>query len=151
MTLPAINLINLNLSRILERASEIGVRRAFGARRGTLLGQFLVENIVLTFVGGILGLFFSALVLEAASISAAATGQNAYPFLPVRSLCRISYDTRAIVGEITCPTLVVHSPDDDLVPYKLGKAVYAASGGEPKTFLDIKGTHNEGVMVSGKL
>lgn len=64
MLLPAINLVNLNLSRILERASEIGVRRAFGARRGTLVLQFLVENLVLTLIGGLLGLVVSALVLE---------------------------------------------------------------------------------------
>jgi len=64
MVLPAINLVNLNLSRIMERASEIGVRRAFGARRGTLVLQFLVENLVLTFIGGILGLAVSTLVLE---------------------------------------------------------------------------------------
>ena len=63
MVLPAINLVNLNLSRILERASEIGVRRAFGARRGTLVFQFLVENLVLTLIGGALGLAVSALVL----------------------------------------------------------------------------------------
>jgi putative ABC transport system permease protein len=64
MVLPAINLVNLNLSRIMERASEIGVRRAFGARRGTLVWQFLVENLVLTMIGGILGLVVSVLVLE---------------------------------------------------------------------------------------
>jgi len=93
----------------------------------------------------------AGLILESTFTSVPDMGAELYPFLPVRLLCRISYDTRGIVGEITCPTLVVHSPDDDLVPYTLGKAVYAASGGEPKTFLDIKGTHNEGVMVSGKL
>lgn len=64
MILPAINLVNLNLSRIMERASEIGVRRAFGARRGTLVVQFLLENLVLTLVGGTLGLVVSALILE---------------------------------------------------------------------------------------
>jgi len=64
MLLPAINLVNLNLSRIMERASEIGVRRAFGARRATLVLQFLVENLVLTLIGGLLGLVVSALVLQ---------------------------------------------------------------------------------------
>lgn len=64
MVLPAVNLVNLNLSRIMERASEIGVRRAFGARRGTLVWQFLVENAVLTLLGSLLGLVVSALVLE---------------------------------------------------------------------------------------
>jgi putative ABC transport system permease protein len=64
MVLPAVNLVNLNLSRIMERASEIGVRRAFGAQRGTLVWQFLVENLVLTMIGGFLGLVVSVLVLE---------------------------------------------------------------------------------------
>lgn len=52
MTLPALNLVTLNLSRILERASEVGVRKAFGAPRRMLIGQFVVENIVLTVLGG---------------------------------------------------------------------------------------------------
>ncbi|MBT8369782.1 MAG: ABC transporter permease [Deltaproteobacteria bacterium] len=52
--LPTINLININLSRILERASEIGVRRAFGASTRVLVAQFIVENILLTLIGGIL-------------------------------------------------------------------------------------------------
>lgn len=93
----------------------------------------------------------AGLILESTITSVPDAGAKMYPFLPVRWLCRISYDTRAIIGEIKCPTLVVHSPDDDMVPYELGEAVYHASGGEPKTFLDIKGTHNEGVIVSGKI
>ncbi len=51
MLLPAVNLVNLNTSRIMERASEIGVRKAFGASSRTLVGQFVVENLVLTLVG----------------------------------------------------------------------------------------------------
>jgi len=65
MLLPTLNLINLNLSRILERASEIGVRKAFGASSRTLIGQFVVENVVLTLVGGALGLALSGLALVA--------------------------------------------------------------------------------------
>lgn len=56
MLLPALNLININVSRIMERSSEIGVRKAFGATGGTLVGQFLVENLFLTLIGGLLGL-----------------------------------------------------------------------------------------------
>ncbi|MFB3855131.1 MAG: ABC transporter permease [Vicinamibacterales bacterium] len=44
MLLPAVNLGNLNVSRILERSPEIGVRKAFGASSLTLVGQFLVEK-----------------------------------------------------------------------------------------------------------
>jgi putative ABC transport system permease protein len=63
--LPTVNLVNLNMSRIMERASEIGVRKAFGASSRTLVGQFIVENVVLALLGGILGFVGSVLVLEA--------------------------------------------------------------------------------------
>jgi len=64
MLLPAINLVNINISRILERSSEIGVRKSFGASPWTLVGQFIVENLVLTIVGGFLGILFAAIILE---------------------------------------------------------------------------------------
>jgi len=60
MLLPALNLVNINVSRTLERSSEIGVRKAFGATAGRLVGQFLVENIFLTLLGGVLGLALAA-------------------------------------------------------------------------------------------
>ena len=59
MLLPALNLVNLNTGRILERSSEIGVRKAFGASSRTLVVQFVVENILLCLVGGALGLVFA--------------------------------------------------------------------------------------------
>ena len=69
MTLPAINLINVNLSRVLERAPEIGVRRAFGATRSRLVGQFVVENVALTLVGGAIACVLAWLVLAAITAS----------------------------------------------------------------------------------
>ncbi len=55
MALPALNLVNLNVSRMMERASEIGVRKTFGASSGSLVGQFVFENVFLTVIGGVLG------------------------------------------------------------------------------------------------
>jgi putative ABC transport system permease protein len=69
MLLPTINLVNINVSRILERASEIGVRKAFGASSWTLVGQFIVENVVLTLIGGAIGLALSLAVLRAVNAS----------------------------------------------------------------------------------
>ena len=63
MLLPTVNLVNISVSRILERASEIGVRKAFGASSHTLVGQFLVENLVLTLIGGLAGFVLAALVV----------------------------------------------------------------------------------------
>jgi putative ABC transport system permease protein len=63
--LPTINLVNINTSRILERASEIGIRKAFGASSGALVGQFIIENVILTMAGGLVGLALSLFVLRA--------------------------------------------------------------------------------------
>lgn len=64
LLLPTINLVNINISRIMERSSEIGVRKAFGASSRTLVLQFVVENIILTFLGGAIGLALSLLVIS---------------------------------------------------------------------------------------
>jgi putative ABC transport system permease protein len=64
MLLPAINLVNMNISRIFERVSEIGVRKAFGASTGHLVGQFIVENIVLALLGGAIGFVLSLWALH---------------------------------------------------------------------------------------
>lgn len=56
MMLPAVNLVNLNVSRIIERSSEIGVRKAFGASGRQLVVQFLLENMLLALLGGLIGI-----------------------------------------------------------------------------------------------
>ena len=53
---PVLHLVNINISRIEERAAEIGVRRAFGGSSRALVGQFISENVLLTLVGGLLSL-----------------------------------------------------------------------------------------------
>jgi putative ABC transport system permease protein len=64
MLLPTINLVNINISRIMERSSEIGVRKAFGASSSVIIGQFVVENVFLTLLGGLLGLVLSLGVMH---------------------------------------------------------------------------------------
>jgi putative ABC transport system permease protein len=64
MLLPALNLVNLNTGRILERRSEIGVRKAFGATSAQLVWQLLVENVLLCLAGGLIGLACTAGILH---------------------------------------------------------------------------------------
>lgn len=63
MALPAINMSNLNIGRILERAPEIGLRKATGASRTVLVGQFIFENVVLCAIGGLIAFALAPLVL----------------------------------------------------------------------------------------
>ncbi|HEV7766332.1 MAG TPA: ABC transporter permease [Thermoanaerobaculia bacterium] len=67
ITLPTVNLVSINLSRIMERASEIGVRKAFGASSRKLIGQFVMENVVLTAIGGAIAFVLATWILSVIS------------------------------------------------------------------------------------
>lgn len=59
LLLPAINLSSMTQSRLQKRISEIGVRRAFGAKRKSIILQIFTENLFLSFIGGVIGLGLS--------------------------------------------------------------------------------------------
>jgi fermentation-respiration switch protein FrsA (DUF1100 family) len=90
------------------------------------------------------------LVLESAFTSFDDVGAHYYPWLPVRLFSRFDYNTLEAVRQVTCPVLVIHSPDDEIIPYKFGQQIYDAAP-EPKQFAELKGTHNEGIYNNGSL
>ena len=47
----------------MERSSEIGIRKSFGASSITLVGQFIMENIIVTIIGGLLSLVLAGIIL----------------------------------------------------------------------------------------
>ena len=55
-----IGIMNIMLATVTERTREIGIRRALGAKQGDIVKQFLVESVVLTVVGGLLGMVIGA-------------------------------------------------------------------------------------------
>ena len=60
---PALNLCGIVAGRMERRSAEMAVRKTFGARRTTLLNQVVIENLVLTAIGGIIGLVLSWLAI----------------------------------------------------------------------------------------
>ncbi len=63
LLIPAVNLSSFSMSQIKRRIEEIGVRKAFGAKKYIILIQILFENLITTFIGGIIGLILSYFIV----------------------------------------------------------------------------------------
>jgi len=87
----------------------------------------------------------AALVIASGFTSVPDLGQQLYPYLPVRWLARIRYDTREYLRAVTAPVLIAHSPEDDIIPFEHGRALSAAAN-PPKQFLELAGGHNDGFI-----
>ena len=88
------------------------------------------------------------LVLESTFTSAAEMGARRYPWLPVRRLVRYRYDSAAALERVRVPTLFAHSPEDETVPFCLGRALHDGYAG-PKQFFNLRGGHNRGYLEMG--
>lgn len=90
----------------------------------------------------------AALILESTFTSVPDLAATLYPFLPARLLARFRYDAETSLHAITRPVLVIHSREDEIIPFEHGRALYAAAR-EPKRFLELHGSHNE-AFFSGR-
>ena len=87
----------------------------------------------------------AVLVLASVFTSVPDMAAKIYPFLPVRLLSRFDYNTLEYLRSVSCPVFVAHSPQDDIVPFEHGRALYQAAP-EPKQFLELQGGHNDGFI-----
>jgi fermentation-respiration switch protein FrsA (DUF1100 family) len=88
-----------------------------------------------------------ALVLASTFTSAVDLGAEVYGFLPVRLISRFRYATLDRMREVRSPVLVIHSPDDDIIPYSHGRRLYEAAR-DPKAFIEMSGGHNGAFVPS---
>ena len=86
-----------------------------------------------------------ALIVESSFTSIPDIAQELYPWLPARWLSRLSHATRDYVQDVYCPVLVIHSRDDEIIPFHHGEAIFA-SANEPRTLLALRGTHNDAFL-----
>ena len=89
----------------------------------------------------------AALISESGFSSAYDMGKKLFPYLPVKWIITIKYDALAKIKNITIPKLIIHSQDDEIVPFKLGKKLFEAAP-PPKEFYQMQGGHNEAFFMA---
>jgi uncharacterized protein len=92
----------------------------------------------------------AGLIVESSFTSVPDMGVRFYPMFPVRLLSKFQYATAEYLPGAKCPVLVIHSPQDDIVPFEMGQRLFAAAH-PPKQFVEITGSHNEGSMQSERI
>jgi uncharacterized protein len=141
------------------RPSEQGTQRDALAAWSYLVQQRRVAPQRLVFLGRSLGAAMAAwlatqraaaaLVVESTFTSVPDLAAEFYWWLPARRLARYEYATRKYLTAVHCPVLVAHSPEDEIIPYRHGEALFAAAL-EPKQWLQLHGGHENGFMQSGE-
>jgi fermentation-respiration switch protein FrsA (DUF1100 family) len=143
--------------RSTGKPSEEGTYRdADAAWRWLTRTRHIPENKIVVFgesLGGGVASWIAArhrpraLVLASTFSSATDLGAEVYGFLPVRLISRFRYATLERLRDVTSPILIMHSPDDDIIPYAHGRRLFEAAN-EPKAFVDLAGGHNSGFVFT---
>ncbi len=89
----------------------------------------------------------AAVILESTFTSIPDRGAELYPWLPIRWLANIEYNNLANVEKISSPLLLMHSPDDEVIPYTHGRRLFQAANA-PKQFFQLVGSHNQGFRIT---
>ncbi|RKX28004.1 MAG: alpha/beta hydrolase [Candidatus Zixiibacteriota bacterium] len=113
-------------------------------------GRYKSEQIVLfgRSLGGVVAIDLArqvpcrGLIVESSLTSARAMAAKMFPFFPISLLLRYHLNSLEKIGEIACPVLVTHSPEDEIIPYDMGKQLFATAK-SPKCFVALRGGHNE--------
>ena len=109
---------------------------------GRSLGGAVATNLAAEVTAG-------GLIVESTFTSVPDLAAELFPWAPARLIARLRYDSRRRMQEVGSPVLVIHSRDDEIIPFRHGEALYDAAG-EPKRFLEMRGSHNEAFVVSDR-
>jgi fermentation-respiration switch protein FrsA (DUF1100 family) len=104
-------------------------------------------------LGGAIGTWLGAqhtpagVIIESSFTSGVDIARRFYPFLPAHMITRLRYPVAEYASRLECPVLVVHSRDDEIIPFDMGQSIYAAVK-QRKSFLELRGDHNNGFFLS---
>lgn len=88
----------------------------------------------------------SLLISEGSFTSAYDMGRKLFPYLPIKWMISIKFDAIGKIKNIKTPKLIIHSKDDEIIPFSMGERLFEAAA-EPKEFYQMQGTHNEAIFI----
>lgn len=88
-----------------------------------------------------------AIILESTFSSARDMAQELFPILSYVIPLRFNFDSAQFIQEVDSPVLVIHSTEDEIIPYAQGRKIFEAAN-QPKQLLEISGDHNSGFLTS---
>jgi hypothetical protein len=89
----------------------------------------------------------AGVIIESGFTSGADMARRLYPIFPAHLLTRLKYPVSDYATRLNAPVLVIHSTHDEIIPFAMGQAIYAAVPRD-KRFLEIAGDHNNGFLLS---
>ena len=93
-----IGIMNIMLVSVTERTREIGLRKALGARRGDILTQFLIEAIVLSVCGGLIGIFIGSSLASISGLIISKLMKASWPAVVSIEAALIAFGVSAFIG-----------------------------------------------------
>jgi hypothetical protein len=87
-----------------------------------------------------------ALVVESSFTSITDVARERFHWLPLMFVKNYRYETLHYLEEVNCPVLIIHSRNDEIVPFHHGQKLFEKAG-EPKIFVEIEGSHNKGFLL----
>jgi fermentation-respiration switch protein FrsA (DUF1100 family) len=90
----------------------------------------------------------AGLIVDSGFTSLTDMARVVLPWFPAR-LARMRFDNLSRLPRVTIPTLFLHSPTDEIIPYMMARRNLSASGAARKSLVDLKGSHNEGFLQTG--
>ncbi|MCK5595185.1 alpha/beta hydrolase [bacterium] len=160
---------DLGLNVLIFDYRGYGKSKGFSTERGTYLDAMaayrwivsekkLDEDKIVIFgrsLGGSIAIDLASkinkglLISESAFTSIVDIGKELYPFLPVKYCVHIKYDSIEKIKNVNIPKLIIHSEDDEIIPFHHGEKLFEAAI-LPKQFYKMHGGHNDGFIVMDK-
>lgn len=121
-------------------------KKRYTSDRIIIFGRSLGGTVAIDLAGKVL---CGGLIVESSFTSAKAIAKVMSPIFPIGLVLKYNLNSIDKISEINCPILITHSPEDDIIPYKMGEELFNAANGTKK-FVKLKGGHNETSYFNSK-